>query len=51
MTSADFNVKGISAKQTNVEASRLLGNASLVTFETATQAGGGSQYLRYLTKK
>ena len=42
MTSADFNVKGISAKQTNVEASRLLGNASLVTFETAKQAGGVS---------
>jgi cytochrome P450 len=44
MTSGDFSAKGVSAKHTDVEASRLLENPSLVTFETATQAGGVSTF-------
>ena len=44
MTSANFSVKGVSAKETVVEASRLLQNASVATYETATQAGGVSTF-------
>ena len=44
MTTGEFNANNTSAKQINVEASRLLGNASVTSYETATQAGGVSTF-------
>ena len=44
MTTGEFNPNSISAKPINVEASRILKDASVVSYETATQAGGVSTF-------
>ena len=44
MTTDEFSPNNISAKPINVEASRILKDASVTSYETATQAGGVSTF-------